>query len=785
MAMEKQSVLKETHHRSVTALGYHPLRREIVAGFEDGFVKMWEVEGYKLSVSTHEHQGWVTDFLYWPEAKVMFSSSNDGTIIAWSTAAAVHDHISFGSPVYSMALNVRRHQLVCGFNACIRVFSLDENRESGHLIDLKYSYNSKEHTDIVKCIVCLESRVYSAGFDQKLIIYDSSSYPGNRGLNPVFCNPKAHEAGISCLVLIRDSENNTWLVTGSFDKVVKIWSQDGKLTHRLDGFLGTINDLCYVPKNKTLWISSGTSPVAALYDPKCGENVSEFIGTFQDEENEKYHLQHMKYIPELNQAVASSSRRHILMWKYNPQGCITTLKCKHAVECLTYTKKDPILFFDGGSDGQANNWERLQTNHFMYSQETFLLTEAKTKLAQLKNEKREERRPLVSAFVRSLHNPSPGSYSQNKPSSQCSASTYKHSNSALLKSLFVESLDLLLLGSEDGNIYIWGFDDAAVNALRDMKPSSNDDLLKKYRILLANNSTESGSDNSSEFEETISLENPEIDSVTNRVAGFVCKNVLSGHSSCVTSMFLVGRQHGYGTTYLVSSGWDRRICIWDLESGSLVDRFRNVSEDGMNIEELACDGIVTDMDYSLSRNEFACASGDKMVYIRHFSQVGSEMTLRNTLQGHEGEVTQVTWCDFDDNWITSSEDGTIRLWSGDGMTCEQVINTHGPVSAICLDSVSKCIVAGVHNVIKVYNPSKNKLLQTNFGHTDSIRSIIHVHERNQYISGSWDGTLRVWNAYRVATRKKKAARMEEKRESISSFKNKNQPNYLIEDEQEV
>eukprot|EP00057_Strongylocentrotus_purpuratus_P012638 XP_011667112.1 PREDICTED: uncharacterized protein LOC100891227 [Strongylocentrotus purpuratus] len=172
-----------------------------------------------------------------------------------------------------MALNVRRHQLVCGFNACIRVFSLDENRESGHLIDLKYSYNSKEHTDIVKCIVCLESRVYSAGFDQKLIIYDSSSYPGNRGLNPVFCNPKAHEAGISCLVLIRDSENNTWLVTGSFDKVVKIWSQDGKLTHRLDGFLGTINDLCYVPKNKTLWISSGTSPVAALYDPKCGENV--------------------------------------------------------------------------------------------------------------------------------------------------------------------------------------------------------------------------------------------------------------------------------------------------------------------------------------------------------------------------------------------------------------------------------------------------------------------------------------------------------------------------------
>ncbi|XP_071494160.1 uncharacterized protein [Diadema antillarum] len=327
---------------------------------------------------------------------------------------------------------------------------------------------------------------------------------------------------------------------------------------------------------------------------------------------------------------------------------------------------------------------------------------------------------------------------------------------------------------------IWGFDDAAVNALRDMKPSNNVDLLKKYRILL-NNFSESSSDNSSEFEETISLDD-ETDSVTNRVAGFICKNVLSGHSSCVTSMFLVGREHGFRTTFLVTSGWDRRICIWDLESGKLVDRFRNVSEDGFDIEELACDGIIIDMDYSHRRNEFACASGDKMAYIRHFSEKGHEMTLRNTLQGHEGEVTQVKWSNFGDNWITASEDGTIRLWSGDGMSCEQVINAHGPVSAICLDNVSECIVAGVHSVIKVYNPKKNKLLQTNYGHTDSIRCIIHVPERNQYISGSWDGTLRVWNAYRVATRRKRLARMEEKRESVANLHDTNQPNYLVDEE---
>ena len=47
----------------------------------------------------------------------------------------------------------------------------------------------------------------------------------------------------------------------------------------------------------------------------------------------------------------------------------------------------------------------------------------------------------------------------------------------------------------------------------------------------------------------------EHDSVTNRVAGFICKHVFTEHSSCVTGLAVVGREAGYNTTYLV-----RLIC---------------------------------------------------------------------------------------------------------------------------------------------------------------------------------------------------------------------------------
>ena len=64
-------------------------------------------------------------------------------------------------------------------------------------------------------------------------------------------------------------------MTGSFDKTVKIWSIDGKFTHKLDNFLATISGICYVPRNKTVWVAGGTS-YASLFDPKSGDNVCIF-----------------------------------------------------------------------------------------------------------------------------------------------------------------------------------------------------------------------------------------------------------------------------------------------------------------------------------------------------------------------------------------------------------------------------------------------------------------------------------------------------------------------------
>lgn len=762
--MESQYTLRETHNRNITALGYSPVRRELMAGFEDGFIRTWEADTGKPVAQYWEHSGWVTDFTYWTATKYMLSSANDGIILVWSIGGGVADTIVIGVPVYCMALNTRRQQLICGVNGGLQIFALDSEKSCGHVINNKLVYWAREHTDIVRCIVCHESRAYSAGYDQKLIIYDTS-YTGEKRMSPVVTTPTAHEAGIICLLLVKDNENNMWVVTSSFDKTVRIWSMDGKLVHKLDGFSSTVTGICYMPRNKVVWAAGGTS-YATLYDSRSGDNISDFIPMFddQDQNEEKYSLQILKCFPEFNQVVASTSRRHIMTWKYNPQGCVTTLKGNSPLESLTYTRKVPLLIFSGNTEGTITKWERMQSNHFMYSKEFFMLTDTK-------HGKKSYKKKIKSKFSRNMDknnfnidetsrkltkrlNPlkiSKPSYAPAPALVSNDIKQHEHPNLTTLRMLFVEDLDLLIAACEDGNIYIWGFDSAAVTVLRNMEaPDSDKRLISKYAVLLSNSSEL--------LRETTVNDN---DSVSNRVAGFICKNILEEHDSCVTSLAVIGREKGYDSTFLLSAGWDRRIALWDLESGDLVDTLKNAQLSPRDEQvELACDGIITDLAYSPIRDEFAYSSSDHMVYIRKFSTRGEEMVLLNTLQGHFMEVTCVVWNHVKEKWITGSEDNTIRIWSGSGLNeCEQTLSAAGTVTALCIDVVNGAIVAGVQNNIRVFEADQYTLVQSNIGHTDAVRALIHIVDRNQYASASTDKTVRIWNSWRVVPRRKKLSKM--------------------------
>lgn len=435
--------------------------------------------------------------------------------------------------------------------------------------------------------------------------------------------------------------------------------------HKFEGFLTGITGICYVPKNKTLCCVAGTS-TAFIFDPKSGEDVTDFIDTFVEETMGNYNLQLLKYLNDYNIMLATTSRRQLIVYRYNPSGCLTSLKYKQTLDSICYTSKAPILIFTGDSNGTVSKWEQKQSNQLVYTNENLIKSEFVSK----------ESSRIQGQAKQNQKNAQNNSKSDSRNSNKSDAQNLqiKRTN-VVLKLLYVESLDLLLAACEDASIYVYCFDEEAVKILKNMKyaeennksEENNFKYYKEYLKSVANINNEEFDTTMADADEQNdengnSSKKDENDAVTNRVAGFILKKILSEHTSCVTSLVVIDRLDLYSTRYLLSAGWDRRVCIWDLEKLRLFDLFRNKNVNNFEEVELASDGNILDMCYCEKNDYFAYASTDSMVYIRKFATYGSEMVLVNTLQGHLSDVNCVKWIGAKEIWITGGEDGTVRIW---------------------------------------------------------------------------------------------------------------------------
>lgn len=233
MSMEKEYTLHDTHCRSITALGSSIARRELYLGFEDGQVKSFELDSGAYVQTYWEHKGWISSFLYWPLTKLLFCASNDCIISAIGAGGNLMDRVFIGTPIYSICLNQRKKEVILGVTNGIQFHTLYETKEGfSHYINPQPVCFLKEHVDIVRCVVALESRAYTGGYDGSLVIYDCHiNEVEDISATKISKNTRAHDAGIACLVVEKESSDressDILLFTGGFDKKVKVWTGEG------------------------------------------------------------------------------------------------------------------------------------------------------------------------------------------------------------------------------------------------------------------------------------------------------------------------------------------------------------------------------------------------------------------------------------------------------------------------------------------------------------------------------------------------------------------------------
>ncbi|KAI9223453.1 quinon protein alcohol dehydrogenase-like superfamily [Blastocladiella britannica] len=775
--MELRTIISpDLHPKAITCVTYHGVRRELITGCEDAVIRAWDTETGRVSLAFDGHAGWITALVYCKEIKCLVSASQDGSIIAWSNSGKILQRIQTGQAIYSLAWNARRNQIMVGQNGLVRVYQAKDDPQAlaaaagntTNVVDVMFDTRELHlmgakgtHNDIVNCILAAEARFFSGGYDRKIVIYESPSHGAK--VHVVQTIHEAHEAGITCMTYAKDAEN-AWLMTGSFDRTVKLWSLDGNCLQKFDGFLDTITGICYVPPIQTLWITSN-SLFPMFLDPRSGVNISDFVKADNDKAHDKMVslFRQLQFFPDTGEVVALTGRRQVVVWRFNPAAPVTTLECSDAVDALAVTRDDPVLMFSAGVNA-LSQWERMQLNTFMYARENVSLHAALMQLSgatpaairsaaaglakkgarpskqrEMMMQTRSDSRLMPATAVGS---PTPARRGGlQKSQSLVGAGTDSPSSSMSLLNakltattmIFYEKLELLIVAFEEKRIIVWGFAQDSDEPVAPRPGAAGGDYIAQ-------------------------------ESFASRVSGLTMKFIIDDHRDAVTSLAVC---HWKGVHYLISSGWDRRIFVFDLSTGLRVDVFRDASF-GTGREELAADGPVLDLasrpgtatesSSSSSRTgssppptaqeggpQFAYASADKLAYVRRFSARGDQMTLVGVLQGHEAEVTKIYWAAARGQWVTGSEDKTVRFWDPHTMQCLIIANNESPVTAMCLDESVGLVITGARDrVLRVFEG--DKCHQRNVGHTDEIRGVAHIPTRRQYVTSSWDGTIRIWNA---------------------------------------
>jgi WD40 repeat protein/serine/threonine protein kinase len=181
----------------------------------------------------------------------------------------------------------------------------------------------------------------------------------------------------------------------------------------------------------------------------------------------------------------------------------------------------------------------------------------------------------------------------------------------------------------------------------------------------------------------------------------------------------------------------RAIQLWDLTSGKEIRQLK----DTCNIYGLA---------FSPDGRHLATAGDDHLVKLWDL-EAG---TMVNRFQGHTSIPSRLAFS-ADGRQLASGDGdtlqrgpGTVKVW--DLASAKRLYTLHGhtnPVYSVAFTPDGQRLVSGgADNTIKVWDMTDGQLILTLRGHTDTVRSLIFSANGQRLVSASLDRTIRIWDA---------------------------------------
>ncbi|XP_024530233.1 uncharacterized protein LOC9659693 [Selaginella moellendorffii] len=204
-------------------------------------------------------------------------------------------------------------------------------------------------------------------------------------------------------------------------------------------------------------------------------------------------------------------------------------------------------------------------------------------------------------------------------------------------------------------------------------------------------------------------------------------------------------------TEIYSAGADGSILKWKPSPGNNCDSWT------MHEYAPPCGSAVLCMIHDPTSDVLVTGSEDCKIRIWNLDTqptvsrcqvAGGEVTGPDVLRGHEAKI--VGLCVHNEEGMQYSpprDEGEIAMWDPDaGCVTKTMCHKKEPVTCLFVDEINKLVLMSMlsDHFIRGFDLNMEKELCTYVGHKDQIHSLVHFPHRKQYLSGSWDSTIRAW-----------------------------------------
>jgi WD40 repeat protein len=181
---------------------------------------------------------------------------------------------------------------------------------------------------------------------------------------------------------------------------------------------------------------------------------------------------------------------------------------------------------------------------------------------------------------------------------------------------------------------------------------------------------------------------------------------------------------------LASGSYDRRILLWDAESGDILRELSGHTS------------LVNGLDWSADGQWLASAASDYTVRIWH-TLTGREVAC---LRGHTDDVNAVSWSPDGRRLASASFDGTVRVWTAGG-ACLLIAGHHrSDVNGVAwLPGGDRIAASSDDGCVSVFEADGGRIRRILEGHTDWVDQVAVHPDGLRVASAGQDGTARVWD----------------------------------------